>query len=221
LVVGDDKETAVWGAHVIDAFGNDAEGVDIQTAVGFIEDAARRLEHSHLEDFSTFLLASRKAFVEGTGGEFAVDLEEVHLFVKTPVIGGGVEGLLFVEPGLDGRTDEVSYAYAGYFQGVLECEEETRVGDFVGFLAQDFLSVEEYGAAFDFVVRVAREDFGEGAFASAVRSHEGMDFAFGDAEAEVLEDGFALDGDVEVMDLEGVHYKEDRGGYCVFSWICP
>lgn len=59
----------------------------------------------------------------------------------------------------------------------------------------------------DFVVLVACECLGEGAFSGAIGPHDGVNFTFGYCKGEVFEDFFFADADVEIFDFEGAHWK--------------
>jgi len=55
---------------------NDFQRVDIQAAVGLVQDGVARLEHGHLQNFPfRFFFAAGKAFVHRAGGEAAVNLD--------------------------------------------------------------------------------------------------------------------------------------------------
>ena len=64
LVVRDDDERAIGGAHRVDALRDDLQRVDVEAGVGLVEDRQPRLEHGHVEDLVALLLAAREAFVD-------------------------------------------------------------------------------------------------------------------------------------------------------------
>jgi hypothetical protein len=59
LVVGDDQEGAVGRTQCVDAFGDVLQRVDVEAAVGFVEDRELGFEQGELEDLVALLLASR------------------------------------------------------------------------------------------------------------------------------------------------------------------
>lgn len=60
-VMGDDHQRAVAAAAVgLHAAGHDAEGVDVETGVGFVEDGELRLKEQELEHLDLLLLAGRE-----------------------------------------------------------------------------------------------------------------------------------------------------------------
>ena len=206
LVVGDDEEARVRAAHGVDAFGDDAERVDVEAGVGLVEDGVLRLEHHQLEDLAALLLAAGEAFVDEAGGELPVHLEGVHLGVELGVVGLGVEGRALGLAGDERGADEVGDGHAGDLAGILEGEEEAGAGDDIRLEADDLFAVEEGFARLHGVVGVAGEDLGERALAGAVRPHDGVHFALRDREGEILQDRAVADGGVEVLDDERVRH---------------
>ena len=70
LVVGDDEDAGgVLGGDAVDPLGDDPDGIDVQSAVGLVEDGERRAEHGELEDLGPLLLAAGEALVEVAAGE--------------------------------------------------------------------------------------------------------------------------------------------------------
>ena len=57
LMVGDDEDAHLLPANSGDAFAGQANGVGIETAVGFVKNGEGRLEHGELKDFSPLHLA--------------------------------------------------------------------------------------------------------------------------------------------------------------------
>ena len=81
LVVRDDDERALGAAHRVDAVGDDAQRVDVEARVGFVEQRERRLEHRHVEDLVALLLAAREAFVDRALQHRIVDVQELELLL--------------------------------------------------------------------------------------------------------------------------------------------
>ena len=116
------------------------------------------------------------------------------------VEGDGVDVFAFREAGFEGGAEEVGIGDAGNLVGVLEGEEEAGAGAGVDGHVEDVLAVEGDGACGDFVFFVAGEDFGKGAFAGAVGSHDGVDFTGVDGEVEAVEDLTVRDLGGEIFD---------------------
>ena len=75
----------------------------------------------------------------------------------------------------------------------MEGEEDSGAGALLGLHGEEVGALEEDGAGGDLVFAAAGQDLGEGALAAAVWTHDGVDLAHLEREAEVLEDGFAGD----------------------------
>ena len=97
--MGDDEEAAVLAAHGVHAAGDDFEGVDVETGVGFVEDGVFGLQHHELEDLIALLFAAGEAFIDAAAGEAAVHLELVHAGVERFVELHGVDVLALRQAG--------------------------------------------------------------------------------------------------------------------------
>src|SRR5262249_59103162 len=74
LVVGDHQDAgAMPRRDPVDALGDDPHRVDVQAAVGLVEDGERRAEHRKLQDLGPLLLTAGEALVEITPGELLLD----------------------------------------------------------------------------------------------------------------------------------------------------
>ena len=65
LVVCDHDGGIVGGLQRVHALSHNAQRVDVEAAVGFVENAQLRLQHSHLENLVALLLAARETLVHG------------------------------------------------------------------------------------------------------------------------------------------------------------
>src|SRR5699024_5989682 len=207
-VVGDQHDADVGGLlGTVDALGDHAQGVHVETGVGLVEDRDAGLEQLHLEDLVALLLAAGEALVDVALGEDGIHLEVVHgaLDVLDP---GAQRGGLAVERGLGG-AQEVRDGDAGDLDGVLHGEEEAGAGTLVDAHLEHVLAVEGDLAAGDLVLGVAGDRVGEGGLAGAVGAHDGVGLARLDGEVDALEDLLGalrgLDGGVEVLDLQDRH----------------
>src|SRR3954470_20243389 len=92
-------------ADPVDALGDDAQGVDVETGVGLVEDRHLGLEQLELYDLVALLLAAGEALVDVALGERRVHLQLVH--GPAQLAGPGAQlGRLAVDRGL-GRAEEV------------------------------------------------------------------------------------------------------------------
>ena len=129
LVVGDDDGGILVGAQLVDSLRYDAQGVDVEAAVGLVENRQAGLQHGHLEDFVTFLLSARKAFVDRAAGQFVVEFDNgpfLRIIFRKSVAERGSSAPVFAL-GVDSGPHEVDHAYAGNLHRVLEAEEDTFV----------------------------------------------------------------------------------------------
>ena len=58
LIVRDDEDCVMFAAEGIDAIGDDAQRVDVQSRICLVEDGQIRIEHGHLEDLVPLLLTT-------------------------------------------------------------------------------------------------------------------------------------------------------------------
>src|SRR3954465_9161275 len=80
LIVGDDQDAGrVLGGHPVDPLGDDAHGVDVEAAVGLVEDRECGAEHRQLQPLGPLLLAARETLVQVAAGEFGIHAQLVHL----------------------------------------------------------------------------------------------------------------------------------------------
>ena len=165
----------------------------------------------HLQDFAALLLPAGKALVDRARGEFARNLQRVHLRIESLIVGGGVEFFALGQPRLKRGAEKVGDRHAGNFDRVLKGQEESRAGALVGLHFENALAVEKDIAAGQLIRGMAGHHLGERALAGAVLAHDGVHFALGDFKAHALQDfagrrywrgGFgsigSLDGEREV-----------------------
>ena len=93
---------------------------------------------------------------------------------------------------VQGGAQEVSAVDTGNFDRVLEGEKNSGAGALFRLHGQQVGALEEDGAAGDLVFGAAGEDLGQRAFAAAVGSHDGMDLARLERQAQVFENRLAL-----------------------------
>jgi hypothetical protein len=76
------------------------ESVDVQAAIGFIQNGIFRLEHGQLQNFSALLFAAGETLINCPGRKRPVHAEQLHFFIKLCVIVGGLEFFAFRQPRL-------------------------------------------------------------------------------------------------------------------------
>ena len=201
LVVRDDDRGFFGCFESVDTFGDDAQSVNIQTAVGFVKNGETRFEHRHLENLVFLLLSSGEPFVDGTVVEFVGQFEH-FLFLphESKKFLRGKRFFSFVRPFLvECGSHEIGHAHAGYFDRILETEEHAGSGPHFRFHGQQILSAQPHFAFRHFIGGIAGKYSAERRFACAVRSHDGMHFAFVDYEINAFQDFLAADGGVQVV----------------------
>jgi hypothetical protein len=170
------------------------------SGVGLVEHGDAGLEHRHLQDLVAFLLAAAEALVEVAAGEGFVHAqpihplghEDAHLERRDVLLGASRDGL----------AEELGHRHALDRLGILEGEEQARLGTDVGGPRRDVLTVEEDGPRRHRVGGVSHERSGERGLPGSVGSHQRVDLAGPDGEVDATQDLLAFRGDVEVPDLE-------------------
>src|SRR5215470_320288 len=79
LIVRDEDDRALGVAQAVDAGRHHAERIDVEAAVGLVEDGELRLEHRHLEDLVALLLTAGEAHVDGALQQILTDLQQLEL----------------------------------------------------------------------------------------------------------------------------------------------
>ena len=210
--MGDEHHGPVpLGRVAVHAISNDAQGVDVETGIGLVEDGGPGVEKLQLGDLVAFLLTTRETLVDGARGERAVQVHAVQdvLDVLDP---GADFGGFAVEGGLGG-AEEVRHGHPRHLDGVLHRQEQALPGAFVDGEVGQLHSVEGHGPGGDLVLGVSRDGVGEGGLPGAVGTHDRMHLTGVHGEIHALEDllGTLLgqDVDVEVGDDEIGHGFQD------------
>ena len=99
---------------------------------------------------------------------------------------------------------ELVHTHAGNLDGVLEAEEDARAGTLFRRHAQQVDAVQQRLAGLHDVLRMAREDVGEGALAGAVGPHDGVHLALLHRKVDALQDCVASDGGGQVANFQHV-----------------
>ncbi len=197
-------------------FAHDPQRVDVEAGVGLVEDGQVGLEHRHLQDLGPLLLAAAEAIVEVAPGEGVIDLEHGHGLAQGlaedrdrhalgrrrqhPAVRGSGLGL---DPRVERGPQEVGNGHTWDCDRILEGEEQAKPAAFIGFHLQDVLALEKRLTLGDFVVGMTHQGIGEGALATPVRAHDGVNLARVDGQVETLEDLLAaFDLDVQVANFE-------------------
>lgn len=81
-VVSNDHDGIVFVVVLRYRFRYDADGIDVEARVDFIEHGQFRFEHTHLEDFRLFPFTAGEAIVDVAFGIGLVHLQLIHLGVE-------------------------------------------------------------------------------------------------------------------------------------------
>src|SRR5437867_2610568 len=204
LVVRDDERGVVRPLELVHARGHDAQRVDVEAGIGFVEDGELRLQHGHLENLVSLFFAAGEADINGALEQVFLEIEQLHLFLHDGEEFHGVEfGLPAVLATLVERgAEEVGAVHARNLDRVLKGEEDAFAGALLGVEFEQVFALVDDFAGGDVVAFAAGEDRGQRALAGAVRAHDGMDFAKPEGEIDAVEDFFVLHTGVEVLDGE-------------------
>src|SRR5947208_15826300 len=107
------------------------ERVNVQAAVGLIENGIFRLEHRQLQNLGTLLFAAGKTLVDRTRSERTIHPEQLDLFIKLCVIVGGLKLLALRQARLHRGTKKVGDRHAWNFARILESHEKAASCAFV------------------------------------------------------------------------------------------
>src|SRR5689334_17681939 len=78
--MGDEKLGVIGTLQGVYAMGDDFQGVNVETGIGFIEDGELRFQHRHLKNLVALFFATGKAFVDGALEQGVVEVEQFHFF---------------------------------------------------------------------------------------------------------------------------------------------
>ena len=118
----------------VDAARDGAQRVDVEAAIGLVEDREARLEHRHLEDFVALLLAAREPDIQRALQQIVADIEQFQLLAHEAQELAGIEFLLaaMAPPGIDRGAQEIGVVHPGDFDRVLEGEKHALARPLVG-----------------------------------------------------------------------------------------
>ena len=194
----------------VNALGDNAQCVNVQTRVGLIHHRELRLEQGKLHNLVALLLAAGEAFVHGALGEGRIHVQRVT---------GSVE---FTNPLAQLRSlaahschsgaHEVRRGHARYLYRVLHGQKETGTCALVNIHVQDVFTVQKHLALGDLVARVACQGVCKRGLTGAVRAHDGVGFAALDGQVHAFKNrsGFLAflggkDVGVQVLDFQSGH----------------
>ena len=138
--MGDQQHALVGGAHdAVDARADGFERVDVEPAVGLVEDGESRLHDAHLDHLGALLLAAGKADVDRALEHLGVHAEQRRLLARElDELGARQLGLAArAALRIEAFAQELEVGDAGNFDRVLEAEEQPRRGALVRFEGEE------------------------------------------------------------------------------------
>ena len=132
-VVRDDDHAhaGVLATNRAHALGDHAQGVDVETGVGLVEEGDDRLQERHLEHLVALAFAAGEAVVEVAFGEGRVHPQSVHPLGQVEAHLEDAEFVQALSRG-DRLAQELHHRDAGDGFGVLKGEENPGAGALVG-----------------------------------------------------------------------------------------
>ena len=133
LVVGHHHVGVVRPLERIDPVGHDPKGIDIQSRVRLVEQRELGLEHGHLENLVSLLLATREPGVHGPLHDLGTPLDHLQLLLQQI---DKVDRVHFLQPAslphlIVGRPEKVRVRDAGNFDRVLKSQKHPGLSSFL------------------------------------------------------------------------------------------
>ena len=155
LVMSDYNSRFLRGMKGIHTVCNDSECIHIKSAVSLVKDSKSRIQHRHLENLVTFLLATGESHIDLSLCELRLHLHECHLFTKKFKEITGLERLesLSSTMRIDSCLHKVSDGHSRNLHRVLERKEDSRPGTLFRRHCQQILSEELDGSGCDSELR--------------------------------------------------------------------
>ena len=134
LIMGDQQHRLVGRAHdAVDAVADRAQRIDVEAAVGFVEDGELRGDDPHLDHFGALLLAARKADIDRTLEHFGIETECRRLGAGKLKEVAARQRAFTASPALrvERFAQELHVGYPGNLDRILETEEQPGGGALV------------------------------------------------------------------------------------------
>ena len=194
LVVRNHDGGIVGAFECVHPLRHNSQGIDIESAIGFVEDAQSGFEHRHLENFVALFLTARKTLVHGTRRQFVVELDHGALFAHQFQKFGCAKWLLVKIFALfvDGGTHKVDHRHTRYFHRILKTEKQAFVGAVFRRKRQQIFAIEFHFASGHGVSGVAGEHGAQRTFPRPIRTHNGVHFSRANGEVDSFQYFFTL-----------------------------
>ena len=213
FVVRDDQNAHVLAADVGDALAGQPHRVDVEAAVGFIQDGELGPQHRQLQDFGPFHFAAGKTVVHVAAGKLLVHPQLFHLlrqFFTELAHRNQLFAFLALRPANVGDRvpQEVSHLHARNGHRPLKRQENARAGTLAGIHRQHVVAAlfvfQRDRALGDDIARVPHDGVSQRALSRAVGSHQGVDFSALDLQVHAAQDLLAVGSrHAQIVDFQG------------------
>src|SRR5262245_57704241 len=179
LIVGNDDGGIIGSPEAVHAVRHDAQRIDVQSGIGFIENGETRLEDRHLENLIPLLLAAGESEVDGPAHDVRSPFDDLQLALEK--VDEIDRADLFLAAGLSKlilrRTQKVGVGDAGDLHRILEREEDTGLRALLRLQVEEILALVDDRSARDRVGWMSGKDLRERALPRAVGPHDRMNLA--------------------------------------------
>ena len=209
--MGDHDDRAVGRAQLVDAARHGAQRVDVEPAVGLVEDREARLQHRHLEDLVALFLAAGKPDIDGALQQVLADVEQLQLGAHDAQKLAGIELGLAAMAALriDRGAQEIGVVHARDLDRVLEGEKHALARPLVGRHREQVAAEIGDAALGDLVAVAPGQHRRERALARAVRPHDRVHLAARDREVDPFQDLAAVRRAARA-DFDFEHHRRTR-----------
>jgi len=113
LIVGDEHDPQLTGAELVDAVGDDAQGVDVEpeSVSSIMENLGSSMAICRISP--ALLLSPKSPRMTARRRKLPIDLQEIHLLVEFLVVAGGVEVCALAEAGLQAARTKLAMVTPG------------------------------------------------------------------------------------------------------------
>src|SRR5262252_3862562 len=162
LVVGNDDNGAVRGTQPVDPVGDHLEGVDVETGIGLVEHRELGLQQRHLQNLVALLLAAGEAYVYRAPQQVHIDRKLRGVLAYALREFGRRQFRLAARLTLrvDGGAQKRHSGDAWDLKRILECQEDTACGAFVGRQFQRIGAFVHHFAANHLIARLPGQHMG-------------------------------------------------------------
>ena len=204
LIVGDQQRGVIRCGQLVHTASHDAQGIDVQAGIRFIEDGHHGVQQGHLENLIALLLSTGKPFIDAAFQEGGVHLDHLELLLNVVF---KVEGVEFLQPllaaaGVGRHAQELKVAHPGNLHRVLKTEEHPEASPLLRLQLKQIGAAVTHGARGHAIGGMASQHLGQGAFAAAVAAHHRMDLTGPHLQVHPFEDGLILNRGMQVGDVE-------------------